>query len=75
MRKIKLNANELAEYNAKVINKVMYLNPGVYYFRDFFLGGVTCARLGGKLYEDVRDNKFPNISLVGKYAKEGYLIS
>ena len=26
MRKIKLNANELAEYNAKVINKVMYLS-------------------------------------------------
>lgn len=75
MRRIKLNVNELQEYDAKVINKVMYLTPGVYYFRDFFTSGISCARFGRKLYEDVRDNRFSNITLRGKYAKEGYLVS
>ena len=75
MRRIKLNVNELQEYDAKVINKVMYLKPGVYCFRDFFTSGISCARLGRKLYEDVRDNRFSNVTLRGKYAREGYLVS
>lgn len=75
MRRIKLNVNELQEYDAKVINKVMYLTPGVYCFRVFFTSGISCARLGRKLYEDVRDNRFSNVTLRGKYAREGYLVS
>lgn len=53
----------------------MYLTPGVYCFRDFFTSGISCARLGRKLYEDVRDNRFSNVTLRGKYAREGYLVS
>lgn len=47
MRRIKLNVNELQEYDAKVINKVMYLTPGVYCFRDFLQAEFRVRALEG----------------------------
>lgn len=75
MSKVKLNSIETKEYNSHVLNKIPTLLPGTYYFRDFFKDQATSARIARKFYEDVCDNLFPRVSLVGQLSREGYLVS
>ena len=75
MRKVILNSDELKEYDNKVINIIPTLPLGTYYFRDFFKGQATSPRIARRLYEDVSDNVFPKVTLAGKLAREGYVIS
>lgn len=68
-----LNQMEQIEYNTFIVAVVPTLLPGTYYFRDFFKNRITSARIGRKFYEDILNGVYPNITLVGTKASEGYV--
>ena len=72
--KITLNSAEKRVYTDKIVDVIPTLPPGTYQFKDFFNGQPTSARLGRMLYQDVVNNIFPNVKLLGKLAREGYII-
>lgn len=72
---VSLNATETSAYRDKISRVIPTLKPGIYMFRDFFVGGPTCPRLARKLYEDVvSGNIYRNFTLVGSYSREGYIV-
>ena len=75
MNKVTLNSVEAKEYNDMVVNRISTILPGTYYFRFFFKDKSTPARIARRFYEDVSDNLFPRVRLVGKTSSEGYIIS
>lgn len=70
---ITLNKTEENEYNTYIVAVVPTLSPGTYYFRDFFKNRITSARIGRKFYEDTVKGVYPNITLAGTKASEGYV--
>jgi hypothetical protein len=75
VKKIVLNSAELEEYNKKIVSVIPTLQPGKYYFKDFFIGDVTSPRIARKFFEDVRDHVFPRVSFAGRLSREGYIVS
>lgn len=73
--KIVLNADEEKLYSDNIVNVIPHLAKGTYLFRDFFKGQATSARIARKFYEDVCNNVFLRVTLVGTRSREGYVIS
>ncbi len=74
-KRIVLSAAEEKEYQEKIVNVIPQCK-GKKYYKDFYKSGeVTSTRIGRRFYEDVVDGKFPNVTLVGKRARDGYNIA
>lgn len=71
---ITLNTFELATYRDKIARVIPTLKPGIYMFRDFFVGKPTCPRLARRLYEDVVSGAYTNFQLIGSYSRDGYIV-
>lgn len=69
-----LNDVEGQEFIRNIENVLPTLSPGVYYFRDFFPDRTASPRLGRALYENVSQGRYPNITLKGNRAAEGYVV-
>ena len=73
MSHVILNSNEKADYNC-ILAQIPALQPGIYYFRDFFPGRSASPRVGRRLCEEVVSGNLPRLRLAGKLAKEGYAV-
>jgi hypothetical protein len=69
-----LNYDEQSTYNTKFVVAVKTLNPGTYFIKDFFGSDPSVPRIAKKFYEDVVAGLYPNVSLVNKRSREGYVI-
>lgn len=72
---MKLNFKEQLTYNTKFVAVVRTLKPGIYFIADFFGSDPSVPRIAVKFYEDVVGGVYPNVSLVNKLSREGYVIS
>ena len=69
-----LNNIEQSTYNTKFVVAVKTLNTGTYFIKDFFGSDPSVPRIARKFYEDVVGGVYPNVSLVNKLSREGYVI-